>query len=266
MQDFSHVKGLIIDMDGVLWRGQAFLPGVKAFFQVLRRKAIPFILVTNNATKTPAMVQERLAQAGVEVDEPEVLTSAQAAVAYLRSRFEPGTAVLPIGEEGLQQALLSAGFRLVERAEEAQAVVVGMDRQLTYGKLAEAALAVGAGAPFVGTNPDPSFPTERGLVPGNGAILAALERTTGIAPTVVGKPEPFLFRTAMERLGAPPESTVVLGDRLDTDITGGHKAGLRTALVLTGVTSREALTETQIQPNWVFEDLLHVIRALTGGT
>ncbi len=262
MHDIRETQGLIIDMDGVLWRGKTPLPGLQAFFSLLRARGLPFILATNNATATPEAIQRRLAGSGVSIQPQEVMTSALATAAYLKERLPAGAAIFVIGEDGLQQALQAAGFRLQTYADGSQAVVVGMDRQASWSKLAEAAYALQSGAQFIGTNPDPSFPTERGLAPGNGALLAALERATGLKPTIIGKPEPHLFRQALARLGTPPGHTLVVGDRLETDILGGRQAGLSTALLLTGVTRRDDLAGAPVQPDWVFEDLPSLTRAL----
>ncbi len=255
---------MVIDLDGVLWRGETLLPGVADFFSLLRERRIPFVLATNNATATLATVQAKLGAAGVEVSDKEVFTSAQAAAALLRKHFPQGGPVYAIGEAGLRAALTQAGFDLVDAADSAQAVVVGLDRQATWPQFTEAALAIQAGALFIGTNADATFPSERGLVPGAGALLAVLQTATGRAPTVIGKPEPHLFLQALDRLATRPEQTLVLGDRLETDILGGQRAGMATALVLTGVTRRADLTDASLKPDWVFDDLAQVCAALSG--
>jgi 4-nitrophenyl phosphatase len=252
-------------MDGVLWRGKQPLPGLQDFFRTLRERLIGLQLVSNNATLTPQGVQARLAGLGVDVTLQEVLTSSMAAGNYLARLLPPGSPVYAIGQEGLRTALKDAGLKVLERGEGARAVVVGMDFEVTWSKLAEAAYALAQAEHFVATNPDLSFPTERGLAPGNGAILAALQAATGRAPLVVGKPEPHLFQEGLRRLGLPAESTVAAGDRLDTDILGGQRAGLRTALLLTGVTRAEELAGSPIKPDWVFPDLPAFTSALRGG-
>lgn len=256
------VDALIIDMDGVLYRGGTALPGLQAFITILRDRSLPFVIVTNNATSSPGRVVEKLAAMGGEIHSGEVLTSALATAEWLRGKLAPGAPVLMIGMEGLNAALTGAGFALTSSAEEAQAVVVGMDRELTWEKMAEAALAIARGALFVGTNPDPSFPIERGLVPGNGATLAALEATTLVEPQIIGKPELPLFRQAAEKVGVDPSKILVLGDRLETDILGGQRAGMRTGLLLTGVTDRNLLAASPIQPDRIYADLFDVIADL----
>ncbi len=262
MNDLSGIQALVIDMDGVLWRGDQFLPGLAEFFALLRLRELPFVLVTNNATKTPAMVQEKLMRASISVSEEEILTSALATAAHLKQAHPEGRRVYAIGETGLRTALEQEGFELADQADGVFAVVVGLDRGLDWGRLTEATLAIRAGAQFIGTNPDASIPSERGLAPGNGAILAALQAATGVEPLVIGKPHAPLFEQALRRLGTPAEATLMLGDRLNTDIAGGRRAGLRTGLLLTGVTTREELEGADVQPDVVFEDLAAVMAAL----
>ncbi len=251
----ADIRALILDMDGVLWRGGELLPGVASAFEVAARRHLHVVIATNNATVTAASVVGRLAQAGVTFPPDGVITSAHAAAGYLLRTFDTPIRVFVIGESPLTEALQHAGCVTVPGLDHPQAVVVGMDRRLDWGKLTEATLAIRAGAAFVGTNPDRTFPSERGIGPGNGAILAALEASTGIAPTIVGKPEPHLFLEAARHLATDPARTLVVGDRLETDIVGGQGAGMPTALLLSGVTSRRQLEESPIRPDLVFEGL-----------
>lgn len=253
------VRGLVLDLDGVLWRGDQVLPGVQALFSYLETHAIPYCLASNNATLTLERVNERLAEVSVTIPAGRLVTSADAAASYLQRRFDTPPSVLAIGEGALRQALESVGCLLVDRSDTAQVVVVGMDRHLTWAKLVEAGLALRAGAVFVGTNPDRTFPTERGLGPGNGAILAALETATGHSPIIVGKPEAEIFLEAGHRLGVAAQETLVVGDRLETDILGGQRAGMRTALVLTGVTSAGELPQRDEKPDLVVDDLMELL-------
>ncbi|HEX9681204.1 MAG TPA: HAD-IIA family hydrolase [Anaerolineales bacterium] len=265
MPDLSAMRGWIIDLDGVLWRGESPLPGAADFLDRLRGRGARFVLATNNATASPASVIRHLRRFGARARSEEVLTSAIAAAAYLEGVLPAQAPVYAIGEAPLRAALAQRGFRLLDRADGAQAVVVGLDRRVNWRKLLEATLALRAGALFIGTNPDPTFPHERGQVPGNGALLAALRAASGREPTIVGKPESPLFRSALDLLGTRPEDTVVVGDRLDTDILGGQRAGLHTALVLTGVTRREALPGVSPSPDWVFDGLPDLLRQLGPG-
>ncbi len=265
----AEIQGLIIDMDGVLWRANHPLGPLPEWFARLRRLGLRWVFATNNATRTVDMYLEKLARMGLtDVHPHQIVNSVMAAVFALRQRWPQGAAVYVIGEEGLHRGLAEAGFTPVEDWRAARAVVVGLDRRLTYDKLARGTLALRGGAWFVGTNPDRSFPTPEGLKPGAGAILAALEAASDVKPTIVGKPEPFLFQLALERLGTPPERTLVVGDRLETDILGGQRMGCRTALVLSGVTSREQAEAWTPPPDVIAPDLgaliAHLERARGG--
>lgn len=260
MKPLSSIKNLIIDMDGVLYRGRQPLPGAKQFLHHLEERETAYTLVTNNATRTPEEYVAVLKEMGIEVSPRRILTSALATADYLGNLLPQGARLYFIGEEGLYSALAARGFEFGERGVEA--VVVGMDRELTYEKLKTAAIAICQGARFVGTNPDKSFPAEEAIVPGAGAILAAIEAATGVQPTVIGKPEPILFHMALQRMGATEEETAVIGDRLETDILGGQRCGLTTILVLTGISQKQDLEASDIKPDYVFQDLLHLDEVL----
>lgn len=260
------IRYLIVDMDGVLWHGDHPLPGLQDFFSFLRRNQIGFMLVTNNSSKTPDQYASKLASFGVEVTTANILTSAQATAAYLAGIAPPGSRIYAIGGDGVREALVEQGFVIAdESGAGATFVVVGWDRRLTWDKLATAALLIQAGAGFIGTNPDVNYPTVQGKVPGNGAQLAALQVTTGVSPTVVGKPEVWLFKEALRRMDARPEHTAVLGDRIDTDIVGGVRAGLTTILVLSGISTRDELAASSVRPDLVYtgiEELTQVWQRL----
>lgn len=256
------IRNLIVDMDGVLWRGDQPLPGMSRFFETVRRLGIKFTLVTNNASKSGEEYLAKLSRFGIQVALDEVLTSPQATAAYL-ARHAPEARVFVIGEPGLAAELRAKGLQVVnDQPERATHVVVGWDRTLTYDKLAEACLLIRRGATFIGTNPDVTYPSERGIVPGNGATLAALRVSTDVEPIIIGKPQPEMMLQAMARMGGSPENTAVVGDRLDTDILGGQNAGLTTLLVLTGVTSLEEARDGAIRPDYIFQDIGAVAEAL----
>lgn len=250
------LQHLIIDMDGVLYRGNNAVPGVRGFVGFLRERGIGFVLATNNSTQTPQQYVDKLADMNVDIHADEVLTSAQATAGYLGTLAPPGTRVFVVGQDGLWTALREAGFDLVEDA--AEYVVVGMHFAICYERLAQACLQIRAGAQFIGTNPDRTFPSERGIVPGAGALLAFLEAATDVSPTIVGKPEKAMMEQALARLGAGPATTAMLGDRLETDILAGQRAGLLALLVLSGVTDRALLARSEIQPDLVFRDVGHL--------
>jgi len=250
------IQHIIIDMDGVLYRGNEPIPGTAAFLDFLRREEIGFLLATNNATRTPDQFVAKLADMGVTVYPHEILTSSIATAGYLAGIAPPGTRVFVVGQDGLHSALREAGFHLVDR--DAEYVVVGMDFTICYDRLRDATLEIRTGATFIGTNPDKTFPSEVGIVPGAGSLLAFLEAATGVKPTVVGKPGTTMIEQALQRLGARAETTAMLGDRLETDILGGQRSGLLTILVLSGVTDRALLAGSEIQPDLVFEDVAHL--------
>ncbi len=268
--DLRGLRGVLCDMDGVLWHGLEPLPGLHDFFAFLRQHSLAFTLVTNNASKTPRQYVEKLRRFGIEIGEEAVLNSAIAAATYLHERRPNGGRVYPVGGPGVHAALREAGFTLVdEEAREADVVVVGWDPHLTWRKMARATLLIRNGAAFIGTNPDPTFPAEEGQVPGNGAQLAMLEAATGRKPTVVGKPETALYRQALARMGLRPQEVLVIGDRLDTDILGGVRLGAPTALLLSGVHGEEVLRRALVHPDFVFDDLAALVaaweEALKGG-
>lgn len=252
----AALEAAVIDMDGVLWRGGTPLPGLTDLFAHLRGAGIPFVLATNNASKSPETYIARLAGHGVEVGRDEILTSSLATAAYLQQTYSTGTPVFVVGGDGLREAMRDAGFDLVVRTSAPAGIVVaGIDFDLTYDKLADAALHIQHGARFVGTNPDRTFPSEAGLLPGAGTILAAITHCTGVQPTIVGKPEPLMFDIAVARLCRPPERTAMIGDRLDTDILGGHRAGLRTILVRSPAHGAPPGEAHDVEPDLAFEGL-----------
>lgn len=263
MTSLRDMRAAVIDMDGVLWEGEQPLPGLIEFFAALRKRPIRFVLATNNATRTPGQYLEKLARMGVTVTPDEIFTSSLATAIYLRERSPGGARIFAIGEDGLKQALAEAGFTFCDLYQNgADYVVVGMDRGLSWDKLASATLNIRAGAAFVGTNPDLTLPTEHGITHGNGAILAALQAATGVAPIVIGKPEPTMYQQALRRLQSDPALTVGIGDRLETDILGAVRAGLPSVLVLSGVSKRGDLGTVAYRPTWVLESIVDITRGL----
>lgn len=237
----SNIKALILDMDGVVWKGDAPIGDLPATFVRIRERGFKFIFATNNGTKTPEEYQQKLSDLGVAVQADQIVTSALGIAYLLAQKYPKGTKVFLIGENGMKTALEDEGFEIlgVENAPQAQAVVMGIDREISFQKVAEATLLVRAGVPFYTTNTDRTFPTPRGEIPGSGSWLAVVVSATGIQPIVAGKPFPFMMELAMERLGTSREDTLVVGDRLETDIAAGQAVGCPTALVLSGVSKRE---------------------------
>lgn len=262
MLDFSTIRTLLFDMDGVLYRGKQCLPGVAEILAFCEEHAIAYACITNNATMTPGQYEEKLAGMGIQMSGARVLTSALVTSRYLRLHYPRGTTVYAIGMRGLLEALFEDGY-FVPQEHAPDLVVQGVDFDLTYAKLRAGCLAIRAGARFIATNPDKTFPAEHGLVPGAGSIMAALQAATDVVPQVIGKPQPTMFQIALDLLKSRPEETVVVGDRLDTDIAGAQNANVRSVLLLSGVTQRADVADSMHQPDAVFDGLPEFLAAWT---
>lgn len=257
---FSSIRALILDMDGVLWKDDQPIGDLSALFAKISQKQLKVLLATNNATKSVQQYLDKLAEFGVHLESWQVINSPLATAAYMHKYYPQGGPIYVIGETGLISSLQEQGFYLDEHS--ALAVVVGMDRALTYDKLRVATLLIRAGAIFIATNPDRTFPTPQGLVPGAGSILAAIEAATDTKPIVIGKPAPEMYQVALQRLGTTPAETLVVGDRLETDIAGAQQIDCYTALVLSGVTTVEQATFWSPPPNLIASDLTAVLEQL----
>ncbi len=257
----NPISSLILDMDGVLWHGDMPVPGLASFFAEIERRQLGYILATNNATKTQQQYVDKLNRFDVAVPVERILTSSEATAGYLRKTHPAWRSAYLVGEIGLHEAMANQGFSILDEdiddmsSVRADVVVVGMTRYVCYRHLAVANYLIKIGAAFVGTNPDITFPSEIGPMPGAGSILAFLETASGVTPEVIGKPNAIMFREAIRRLKTTVEATVMVGDRLSTDITGAHSIGLRSVLLLSGISTREDLEGAAIQPDWVFSDL-----------
>lgn len=256
-----QIQSLIIDMDGVIWRSDAPIGDLSAIFQRIRARGLKFVFATNNSTKTSEQYTSVLKEFGVDVEPWQVVTSSQAAAHAMAQKFPPGTKVFMIGEDGIYSALEEKGFQilLVEEAPEAEVVVMGIDRYVNFQKLCEATLLVRRGVPFYATNPDKTFPTPRGEIPGAGAWYSIVTTATDVQPIVAGKPFPFLMELSLEKLGTKNEETLVVGDRLETDIAAGQGVGCPTALVLSGVSTREQAEKWKPGIEIIVEDLATLI-------
>lgn len=265
--DLTTARAFIFDMDGVLYRGKTPLPGVQTLFDALTLRGVRFLLATNNSMATPAAYVIRMAEMGVTVAEDDIQTSATATRDYLLDQLTPDATILTVGMPALaEQIFAGTTFQpAVDHPERSvDAVVVGLDLEFTYEKLRNATRAIHAGARFVATNADATLPTEDGVQPGAGSIVAAIATASGVVPTVVGKPETLMMLKGIERLGVEPSEAVMVGDRLDTDVLSGHQAGLRTVLVLTGVSQRADLEHAAVLPDYVFTDLPALTQAIIG--
>ncbi len=274
MEKINNISGLIIDMDGVLWHGNQAVDGLVEFFTTLRELSLPFVLATNNASLTQQQYIDKLGEMGVDITASEILTSSMATAAYLAEHIpKEKQRVFVIGEQGLRQPLLEQGFVLTDLYQVnqpdkhivdqgADIVVSGLDRQLSWDKLATATLNIKAGAEFYATNSDTTLPTELGEVMGNGGTIAALEAATGIKAISIGKPEPILYQQALAILGSQADNTLAIGDRLDTDILGAVNAGMRSIMVLTGISSEDDIELVDYKPDWLMADITEVAAVL----
>jgi len=252
--------GLILDMDGVIYRGNRPIEGAREVIQFLREKGIPFVFLTNNSTRTPRMYREKLLSMGMDVPEECIVTSGLATRLYMEKHFEPGR-IFVIGDRGLMEEMKALGWGLVStedaregRWRDARYVVVGLDPGLTYGKLKYGTLAVRNGAEFIGTNPDTTYPGEEGIYPGAGAIIAALKASTGEEPLIIGKPNEPAYEIVRERLGDVEEIWMV-GDRLDTDIAFAKRFGMKAVMVLTGVNDLRDVEKSPVKPDLVLPSI-----------
>jgi NagD protein len=249
------IKNYLMDMDGVILRGTTLIPGAAEFVQRLRAQGIPFLILTNNSLYTQRDLQVRLFSMGLDVPPEAIFTSALATAQFLHSQ-RPGGRAYTIGESGLTTALHNTGYILTD--QDPEYVVLGETTAYSFDRITRAIRFVAAGARFIATNPDVMGPGEGGIVPATGAVAALISAATGVKPYYVGKPNPLMMRTALHTLGAHSEDSVMIGDRMDTDIVAGLESGLRTMLVLTGVTSREQVERFPYRPTWVRESIADV--------
>ena len=257
----SNIKSLILDMDGVLWKSDAPIGNLITIFETIESRGLKVAFATNNGTRTPEQYVERLSGFGVKAEPWQIITSSLAVAELLSERIPAGGPVFAIGEEGLRVALRDKNFDplLLGDSRKALAVVMGIDRDINYNKVSEAALLVRSGVPFYATNSDMTFPTTRGEIPGAGAWVSVIVSATGINPIFAGKPAPFLFEMARERLGTAREETLVVGDRLETDIAGGQEIGCPVAIVLSGVSSIDQVSAWNPAVDFIAKDLQELI-------
>lgn len=246
-------KGYLLDLDGTIYRGNEAVPGAASFIDYLNHEKIPYLFLTNNSSAGAQHVAERLVAMGIKAKAEDVYTTSMATATYLREQAPAGTRVYVIGEAGLREQLTEAGYVITE--EDPAYVIVGIDRAFTYEKLTIAARAIRAGATFLATNADAALPTEAGLFPGNGSLVAAVSVASASKPIVIGKPEAIIVRYALEQLGTTAADTLIVGDNLYTDIEAGANSGLDSLLVLTGYSTREEAGKHHAAPTHISEDL-----------
>src|SRR5947207_7221809 len=248
----DDIKNYLMDMDGVILRGTTLIPGAAEFVEHLRAQDLPFLILTNNSLYTPRDLQVRLSYMGLHVPPEAIFTSALATAQFLQAQ-RPGGRAFAIGESGLTTALHDIGYVLTDQKPEY--VVLGETTAYSFERITRAIRFVSAGARFIATNPDVIGPSEGGIVPATGAVAALISAATGIKPYFIGKPNPLMMRTALRTLDAHSEESVMIGDRMDTDIVAGTESGLRTILVLTGVTTREQVERFPYRPTWIRESI-----------
>ena len=251
----KSVKHFITDMDGVLVKGKQIIPGADRFIATLEEQGREYLLLTNNSLYTPRDLSHRLRNIGMEIPTERLFTSAMATASFLQSQ-RPGGTALVIGESGLTQAVHEIGYVITDI--EPDYVVLGETEGYNYENVTKAIRLIDAGARFIATNPDVSGPSEAGIVPGCGAMAALIEKATGKAPFYVGKPNPLMMRSALNYLDVHSEDTAMVGDRMDTDIVAGVESGMRTILVLTGVTRRADIERYPYRPTWVLESVAEI--------
>ncbi|KUP05936.1 HAD family hydrolase [Bacillus coahuilensis m2-6] len=245
-------KGYLIDLDGTMYRGSEVIKEAGEFVGRLKAANIPYLFVTNNSSRRPGQVADKLKKFGIDATEEQVFTTSMATANYIASQKQDASVYI-IGEEGIQSAVTEAGLTMVN--DNPDYVVVGIDRSISYEKLALGCLGVRNGATFISTNGDIAIPTERGLLPGNGSLTSVITVSTQTQPIFIGKPEPIIMEQALNVLGIPKEDVIMVGDNYDTDIMAGIRSGMDTLLVHTGVTTPEILKDKDVQPTCVIESL-----------
>jgi NagD protein len=253
----EHVKAFIIDMDGVIYHGNRLLRGAAELVAWMRGSDKRFLFLTNSSERSPAELSQKLARLGIEVEAEHFYTSALATAGFLAAQKPGGTAYV-IGEPGLTNALYGAGYTM--NNVNPDYVVIGESRSYSFESIETAVRLVFGGARLVGTNPDLSGPSEDGIIPACGSLVAPIELTTGKKAYFVGKPNPLMMRHALRRLGATREETAIIGDRMDTDIIAGIEADIETILVLSGVTDREEIGRFSYAPRHVLEGVFEIPR------
>jgi NagD protein len=251
----TALKSYLIDMDGVLLKGGTLIPGADRFIERLASRDIEFLVVTNNPLYTPRDLAHRMQVAGLDVPAERIFTSAMATARFLQSQKPKGKAFV-VGESGLTEAIHNAGYVITEH--DPDYVVLGETHSYVLERITRAVRLVAAGAYFIATNPDPVGPSESGIVPACGAMAALIEKATGKRPFFVGKPNPLMMRSALNYLGVHSETTVMIGDRMETDIIAGVESGMDTILVLSGVTRREDVARYPYQPQQILQSVAEI--------
>jgi NagD protein len=257
MEALKDKRGFVCDMDGVIYHGSRLLEGSKGFVDWLKTQGKQFLFLTNSSARSPRELHQRLLHMGIEVGEDHFITSAMATAHFIAAQC-PGGRVYAIGDSGLYQALYEAGLSVDESKPDY--VVVGETRSYNYEKIEIAIQLVLGGAKLIGTNPDLTGPTEKGIAPACRALIAPIEMSTGRQAYFIGKPNPLMMRHALQLLGCQREETIIIGDRMDTDIVAGIESGIDTALVLSGITQESDLQRYAYKPHYILKDVSEITR------
>jgi NagD protein len=252
-------KNFIMDMDGVIYFGNSLIDGAKEFIDKLKKNDNKYLFLTNNSSQTPLDLSKKLSYLGVEVPPKNIFTSAIATASFLNRQKKRGSAYV-IGSSGLYNALHDVGYHITEFNPDY--VVIGETRSYSYEVIEKACKFILEGARFIGTNPDLTGPTDFGIVPAVGALTAPIELATGVKPYYVGKPNPLMMRSALRKLSSHSENTIMIGDRMDTDIVAGLETGLETILVLTGVTKKKDVKQYPYQPSRICNSIKDIYNLL----
>jgi 4-nitrophenyl phosphatase len=253
----KQYSAYLLDLDGTMYKGDDIIDGAVEFIDYLSNRNIPYLFVTNNSSKEPIEVAERLNRLGIKATADDIITSAVATADYISNEQQDAT-VYMVGGNGLKTALSNKGLQLKDD-EFVDYVVIGLDEAITYEKLGTATLGVRNGAKFISTNKDVSIPKERGFMPGNGALTSVVSVSTGQEPVFIGKPEPVIMNMALSVLDLPKDEVAMVGDLYDTDILSGINVNIDTIHVQTGVTSLEEIEQKEQPPTYSFKDLNEVI-------
>jgi NagD protein len=259
MTEHGPIRNYLMDMDGVVIREDHLVPGADRFIARLKEAGCPFLILTNNSIYTPRDLAARLRATGLDVEDRDIWTSALATARFLADQRPGGTAYV-LGEAGLSTALYEAGYTQTDR--DPDYVVIGETRTYSFERIQRAIRLIDAGARFIATNPDPTGPSPDGPIPATGAVAALISHATGIEPYFVGKPNPLMMRSALNAIDAHSEATMMIGDRMDTDVVSGLEAGMQTVLVLTGITDRAAAERFPYRPTRILDSVADLIEEI----
>nr|WP_231951903.1 HAD-IIA family hydrolase [Nocardia terpenica] len=254
--DDEPILSYLTDMDGVLVHEDHLVPGADKFLAELQANGVPFLVLTNNSIRTPRDLQARLRHTGLDIPQESIWTSALATATFLNEQKPGGTAYV-VGESGLTTALHEIGYVLTD--SDPDYVVLGETRTYSFEAITTAIRLVDRGASFIATNPDPTGPSREGLLPATGSVAALITRATGREPYYIGKPNPLMMRSALRRIGAHSQSSVMIGDRMDTDVIAGLEAGMRTVLVTSGISDRASIQKFPYKPTLVIDSVADLV-------